>query len=148
LWSNWWNEDWQGKPKYSEKTCPSAILSTTNPTWPDPCANTGRRGGKPATNRLSYGAALYITLTSGMEKCCIMTRLRARRPRNRVSIPGSVSVHTGSAAQPASYPMGTRDSMEIKHPGREADHTPPYSAEAKNGGAILPRPQISSFRRA
>jgi hypothetical protein len=25
--------------------------------WPDPCANTGRRGGKPATNRLSYGAA-------------------------------------------------------------------------------------------
>jgi hypothetical protein len=25
----------QGKPKYSEKTCPSATLSTTNPTWPD-----------------------------------------------------------------------------------------------------------------
>jgi hypothetical protein len=35
LWSNWWNEDWQGKPKCSEKTCPSATLSTTNPTWPD-----------------------------------------------------------------------------------------------------------------
>jgi hypothetical protein len=29
---NWWNEDWQGKPKYSKKTCPSATLSTTNPT--------------------------------------------------------------------------------------------------------------------
>jgi hypothetical protein len=57
LWSNWWNEDWQGKPKYSEKTCPSATLSTTNPTWPYPCSNTGRRGGKPATNRLSDGAA-------------------------------------------------------------------------------------------
>jgi hypothetical protein len=27
-----WNEDWQGKPKYSEETCPSATLSTTNPT--------------------------------------------------------------------------------------------------------------------
>jgi hypothetical protein len=24
--------DWQGKPKYSEKTWPSAALSTTNPT--------------------------------------------------------------------------------------------------------------------
>jgi hypothetical protein len=24
-----------------------------------PCANPGRRGGKPATNRLSYGAAQY-----------------------------------------------------------------------------------------
>jgi hypothetical protein len=53
-----WNENWQGKPKYSEKTCPSATLSTTNPTWPDPGLNPGRRGGKPATNRLSYGAAL------------------------------------------------------------------------------------------
>jgi hypothetical protein len=29
LWSNWWSEDWQGKPKCSEKTCPSATLSTT-----------------------------------------------------------------------------------------------------------------------
>jgi hypothetical protein len=64
-WWSWWNENWQGKPKFSGKTCPSATLSTTNPTWPDP----GRRGGKPAINRLSYGAAtgsvlsgyLYIT---------------------------------------------------------------------------------------
>jgi hypothetical protein len=59
LWSNWLNEDWQGKPKYSGKTCPSAILSTTNPRWPDPGSNLGRRGGKPATNRLSYGAAKF-----------------------------------------------------------------------------------------
>jgi hypothetical protein len=43
--------DWQGKPKYSEETCPSAILSTT---WPDPDSNPGRRGGNPATNCLSY----------------------------------------------------------------------------------------------
>jgi hypothetical protein len=33
LWSNRLNANWQGKPKYSEKTCPSATLSTTNPTW-------------------------------------------------------------------------------------------------------------------
>jgi hypothetical protein len=32
--------------------CPSQ-----NPTWPDPGLNRGRRGGKSATNRLSYGAA-------------------------------------------------------------------------------------------
>jgi hypothetical protein len=31
--------------------CPSQ-----NPTWPDPGLNPGRHGGKPATNRLSYGA--------------------------------------------------------------------------------------------
>jgi hypothetical protein len=32
FWSNWWNEIWQGKPKYSEKTYPSATLSTTMDT--------------------------------------------------------------------------------------------------------------------
>jgi hypothetical protein len=36
--------------------CPSQ-----NPTtWPDPGLNPGRRGGKPATNRLSYGAAKVL----------------------------------------------------------------------------------------
>jgi hypothetical protein len=53
-------EDWQRKPKYSEKTCPSATLSTTNPTWLDPGLNPDRRGGKSATNRLGYGAAMFL----------------------------------------------------------------------------------------
>jgi hypothetical protein len=34
-WRIWWNDDWQGKPNYLEKTCTCATLSTTNPTWPD-----------------------------------------------------------------------------------------------------------------
>jgi hypothetical protein len=34
--------------------CPSQ-----NVTWLDPGLNLGRRGGKPATNRLSYGTAEY-----------------------------------------------------------------------------------------
>jgi hypothetical protein len=58
MWNSRWNENWQGKPKYSEKTCPIGILSTTNPTWPDLRLNPGRRGGKPATNRLSYGTTI------------------------------------------------------------------------------------------
>jgi hypothetical protein len=61
VWSSRWNENWQGKPKYSEKAYPSATLSTTNPTWPDLGSNPGRRGGKPATNRLSYGTASTYT---------------------------------------------------------------------------------------
>jgi hypothetical protein len=64
-WRNWWN-DWQGKPKYSEKTCSSASSSTINPTC-CPDANPGRCGGKPATNRLSYGSAL---------KMCYSTRIQ------------------------------------------------------------------------
>jgi hypothetical protein len=55
------NKDWQAKPKHSEKTFLSATLSTTNSTWLDPGLNPGCRGVKPATNRLSYGAALKRT---------------------------------------------------------------------------------------
>jgi hypothetical protein len=39
------------------KTCPSATLSTTNPTWTDPGSSPGPRGQRPATNRLSHGTA-------------------------------------------------------------------------------------------
>jgi hypothetical protein len=38
--------------------CPSQ-----NPTWPDPGLNPGRRGGKLATNCLSYGVAIIEELT-------------------------------------------------------------------------------------
>jgi hypothetical protein len=41
-----------------EKLAPAPLLSTTNPTRLDPVLNPGRRGGKPATNRLSYGAPI------------------------------------------------------------------------------------------
>jgi hypothetical protein len=39
------------------ETCPSATLSTTNPTGTDPGSNLGLRGERPATNRLSHGTA-------------------------------------------------------------------------------------------
>jgi hypothetical protein len=40
------NENWQGKLKYSEKTCPRATLHTTNPTLPDLGSNPDRRVGE------------------------------------------------------------------------------------------------------
>jgi hypothetical protein len=53
-----WN--WQGKTEVlGEKTCPSATLSTTNLTWNYRGMNRGLCGEKPATNRLSYGTALF-----------------------------------------------------------------------------------------
>jgi hypothetical protein len=57
VWSGQWNENWEDKPKYSEKTCPSATLSTTNPTWLDLGSNQSRPDGNPVTNGLSYGTA-------------------------------------------------------------------------------------------
>jgi hypothetical protein len=38
------------------KNCPSATLSTGT----DPGSNPGLRGGRPATNRLSHGTAIYF----------------------------------------------------------------------------------------
>jgi hypothetical protein len=38
------------------------FCSSQNPTWPDTGLNPGRRGGKPATNRLSNGAANSLQL--------------------------------------------------------------------------------------
>jgi hypothetical protein len=41
-------------------------------------------------------------------------------------------VQTGSGVHPTSYPMGTGDSfLGVKRPRREADHSPPTSAEIK-----------------
>jgi hypothetical protein len=48
---NWWN-DWQGKPKYSEKTCPNAALSITNPT----CCRTRTRATAVGSQRLTAWA--------------------------------------------------------------------------------------------
>jgi hypothetical protein len=66
--------------------------------------------------------------------------LRAGRLRGRSSSPDKVKnfslpqiVQTGSRVHPTSYPKGTRSlSQGVKRPGREADHSPPASAEVKN----------------
>jgi hypothetical protein len=53
VWSIWWNENWQGKPK--KKLAPSAIFLNINTTRHELELNQGRRGGNAAANRLSYG---------------------------------------------------------------------------------------------
>jgi hypothetical protein len=60
------------------KPCPSAALSTTNPTC-CPDANPGRRGGKPATNRLSYSTTITRRLTT-----CFNFRTFVMGPDNKV----------------------------------------------------------------
>jgi hypothetical protein len=73
-WRIWWNE-WQGQPKYSVKICPDATLSTTNPTWPDPGLNPGRRGGKPATNCFSCGVAKMWRLDTYTQYFCFSRKI-------------------------------------------------------------------------
>jgi hypothetical protein len=65
--SIWRNENCQGKLKYSEKTCPSAISSNTNPTWTDPGWNPACCSEKPATYHLWYSWA-YLHFTASHDR--------------------------------------------------------------------------------
>jgi hypothetical protein len=49
-----------------------------------------------------------------------------------------LSVLTDSGAHPAPYSMGIWGALSpgVKRQGRESDHSPPSSAEVKEGGAI------------
>jgi hypothetical protein len=67
---------------------------------------------------------------------------------------GNFSLHhrvqNGSGAHPASYPMGTGAlSLGIKRQGREADHSPPSSAEVEGWVKLyLHSPNTPSWRGA
>jgi hypothetical protein len=51
-----------GKPEVLGENLPQCYFCPSqNPTWPDPGLNPGCRGGKLATNRLSYSAAQLFT---------------------------------------------------------------------------------------
>jgi hypothetical protein len=62
-----------------------------------------------------------------------MAILRTRRAGVGVLVGSrTFSFQTASGIRPASFPMGTKDSFPgLKRPEREADHSPPTSAEVK-----------------
>jgi hypothetical protein len=78
----------------------------------------------------------------------IATRLWAGKPGNRGSFPSRAKrvslLHNAQAsfeAHPSSYPMVAWDSFQgVKRQVSETDHSPPSSAEVKNGGAMPPLP--------
>jgi hypothetical protein len=61
----------------------------------------------------------------------------------------STASRPGSGAHSASYPIRSGVfPLGANRPGRAADHSPPSSAEVKNGGAIPPLPHMTSWRGA
>jgi hypothetical protein len=64
-WRIWWNE-LAGETEVLGENLPR-LHFPTNPTWPDPGSNPGRRAGKSATNRLSYGAAQVIIVPTNIQ---------------------------------------------------------------------------------
>jgi hypothetical protein len=107
VWSSRWNYR-KGKPKYSENTCPSATLSTTNPTRPglEPGRlNTWATAGSQLHKlpiRIYWDQHKEIPLSFPLACWYGEVRYLARD----VSLPRNV--YTGSGAQPTSYTLGTK----------------------------------------
>jgi hypothetical protein len=59
--------------------------------------------------------------------------IEVRSPTGAEDFSSSLCVQTGSGAHPASYPIGTGGPFPRgkARPGRDADHSPPSSAEVK-----------------
>jgi hypothetical protein len=59
--------------------------------------------------------------------------IEVRSPTGAEDFSSSPCVQTGSGAHPASYPVGTGSPFPWSkaRPGRDADHSPPSSAEVK-----------------
>jgi hypothetical protein len=57
IWNSGWNENDRRKVNNSEKPCPSATLSTTNPILTDLGMKLGFHSEKLKTNHLSHGMA-------------------------------------------------------------------------------------------
>jgi hypothetical protein len=90
-----------------------------------------------------------------MSFCVLLTWLRPKLS-DRVSIPDMKKIslpynfHISSAAHPNSYPMGTGGglSLGIGRQEREADYSPPSSAQIKNDGTISPVAHMSLWHTA
>jgi hypothetical protein len=79
--------------------------------------------------RKSRDSSVGIALGYGLDD----RGFRVRFPAEAGKFSLHPRVQNGSGAHPASYPMDTRGSFPgVKRPGREADHSPPSSADVKN----------------
>jgi hypothetical protein len=58
----------RGNRSTRRKHAPAQLCPPQIPTWPDLGSNPGRRGGKPATNRLSYGADLPMDVSRDIQQ--------------------------------------------------------------------------------
>jgi hypothetical protein len=79
---------------------------------------------------MSRGSSGSIVSDYGLEDRAI----EVRSPTGAEDFSSSPCIQTSSGAHPASYPMGTGGSFlgGKLHLGRDADHSPPSSAEVKN----------------
>jgi hypothetical protein len=100
-----------------------------------------------------HGNVKSIPSQESGQKSCYSGGLRAGWPRfdswhGKMFLFSTASRLTlGSTKLPVQSVPGT-PSLKIKKAGREAQLSPPFNAEVKNGGAMLPLPRVSSWHSA
>jgi hypothetical protein len=62
---HWWNDTGRRKQKYSDKTCPSANLSTTNPTCTFLASNLGICAKTLVINGLGHSTTFNVGIPLG-----------------------------------------------------------------------------------
>jgi hypothetical protein len=79
---------------------------------------------------VSRGGSVSIVSGYGVDDRAI----EVRSPEGAKDFSSSLCVQIGSGVNPASYTMGTggRFPGGKARPGRDADHSPPYSTEVEN----------------
>jgi hypothetical protein len=99
---------------------------------------------RPVCISVSRGSAVGIATGYGLDERGVKVRVPVGSELSLLHI-----VQTGFEANPASYPMGTEGfSPGVKRQGREADHSPPASAEFKRMWIYHPFSHTSSWRSA
>jgi hypothetical protein len=90
------------------KTCPSTTLSTTNTTWTNRGSNSGLRGRRPATNRLSHGTA-----RTACYSCQILMELEFSRQIFEKS--SNIRFHENPSGGSRVVPCGQTDGRTDRH---------------------------------
>jgi hypothetical protein len=119
-----------GETTYSEKTCPSATLSNTNPTWPNLGSNPGRRSGKSATNRLSLSTATSFPKYRNIH-------LKEVRVRAKIRLCG---IYCGQSGQVLSEHFGFPCNLPFHRPLHSHHHHHPSSGTGTIGQIVTDIP--------
>jgi hypothetical protein len=125
-WRIWWNEDWQGKPKYSEKTCPSATLFTTNLT----CQTRARtRPTEVGSQRITAWAMARpkLTVAQLLKRFAGFLRADISWPR----LQNGFSPYRATLFFKVTFNMGSRDSSVDIATGYELDNPGSISGSAR-----------------
>jgi hypothetical protein len=133
----------------------SGLLPADDPGTVDAAACFGRRGNTFTGRSLEMDifprsaiAALSSHVTVWWQLSWYSDRMRAGRPG--VRFPAEAGIFLFSAAFRRALgpipPIKCAPGLgRLKRPGREADRLPPSGADVKNGGAIPPLPDTSSW---